>query len=429
MEDLAFFGGSRVVDSTGAQPHNPWAYTDLEDALKRHLGVRYVLLVNSGTSAITAALQAAGVGPGDEVLTAAHSWIAHVAAIFNCNAIPVFADVDRQTYNIDVDDVARKITPQTKAILPVDLYGLPADIPALVELADRHNIRVVEDACQAGGAEIDGRKLGSIAHLTAFSFSGKPISGWGGGFLATNDHELYQRAILAGQMSTLVSNSVTDPSLQPQRDFPGRGQNMRMLTQKPEAILHDMDSVDPRIDARIANCEYLNERFSEIPGIIPPFTPAGYRHVYHIYTAVLDVAEVGFSRNLFLRALAAEGIPATAYVSHLSNHYWNENGPTPGFRHVDSGPIHWRNVFQNLDYHGKGCPWTCGHAVRTPDYSKGSLPVTEWLNQREFCFRQPMLSYPNGKEEMQAIVDGVKKVIDHAEQLQRYESAQLVPAT
>ena len=140
MEDLAFFGGSRVVDSTGAQPHNPWAYTDLEDALKRHLGVRYVLLVNSGTSAITAALQAAGVGPGDEVITVSHSWIAHVAAIFNCNAIPVFADVDRRTYNIDVDDVARKITPQTKAILPVDLYGLPADIPALVELAERHNI-------------------------------------------------------------------------------------------------------------------------------------------------------------------------------------------------------------------------------------------------------------------------------------------------
>ena len=429
MEDLAFFGGSRVVDSTGAQPHNPWAYSDLEDALKRHLGVRYVLLVNSGTSAITAALQAAGVGPGDEVLTVAHSWIAHVAAIFNCNAIPVFADVDRRTYNIDVDDVARKITPQTKAILPVDLYGLPADIPALVELADRHNIRVVEDACQAGGAEIHGRKLGSIAHLTAFSFSGKPISGWGGGFLATNDDELYQRAILAGQMSTLVSNTVTDPDLQVRRDFPGRGQNMRMLSQKPEAILHDMESVDPRIDARIENCEYLNEQFSMMPGITAPFTPAGYKHVYHIYTSVLDVDEVGFSRNLFLQALAAEGIPATAYVSHLSNHYWNEDGPTPGFQHIDSGPIHWRNVFQNQDYHGKGCPWTCGHAVRTPDYSKGSLPVTEWLNQREFCFRQPMLSYPNGKEEMRAIVDGVKKVIDHAEQLQRYESTQLVPAT
>ena len=96
MENLAFFGGRRIVDSTGAQLHDPWAYTDLEDALKRHLGARYVLLVNSGTSAITAALQAAGVGPGDEVVTVAHSWIAHVAAIFNCNAIPVFADVDRR---------------------------------------------------------------------------------------------------------------------------------------------------------------------------------------------------------------------------------------------------------------------------------------------------------------------------------------------
>jgi dTDP-4-amino-4,6-dideoxygalactose transaminase len=177
MSKLALLGGSPVVDAA-AVGQNPWGYRDLEDAFIRYTGARYALPVNSGTSAIASGLYAVGVEPGDEVLTVAFSWIAHIAAIFQFNGIPVFADVDRHTYTMDVADAARKITPQTKAILPVDIYGLPANIPALMELAEKHGIMVVEDAAQAGGAEIDGKKVGSLAHATAFSFGGKPISGW-----------------------------------------------------------------------------------------------------------------------------------------------------------------------------------------------------------------------------------------------------------
>jgi perosamine synthetase len=421
MSKLALLGGPRSLEPHGGNATNPWAYTDLEDAIKRYTGARYAVPVNSGTAAIASALYAAGVGPGDEVLTVAFSWVAHVAAIFQTNSIPVFVDVDRGTYTMSVADAERKITPQTKAILPVDIYGLPANIPALVDLADKHGIKVVEDACQAGGAAIGERKIGSIAHATAFSFSGKPLSGWGNGIMTTNEHYIYQRAIMAGQMGPLILPNVTDPELRKNADFPGRQQNMRMLTQVAASVLHDMYSADPRIDARIKNCEYLTMKLSDVPGVSVPEVPSGFKHVYHIYTGILDTDRLGIQRNTFLHALAAEGVPVGAYVTHCSLHYFDELSPFKGMTPLDSGPIHLRSYFQQLNYHGKGCPWSCGHTKRVPDYSKGSLPNTEYLVDREFCLRQPTLSYPNGEREMQLIVDAIKKVIDNVAALRMYE--------
>src|SRR5438046_10679477 len=116
-------------------------------------------------------------------------------------------------------------------------------------------------------------------------------------------------------------------------------------------ILDDMYSADPRIDARIANCEYLTEMLSGVEGISVPATPPGYKHVYHIYTCILDTDALGFSRNLFLQALAAEGVPAGAYVSHCSLHYWDDDSVVRGMQPVESGPIHLRSYFQDLDYH------------------------------------------------------------------------------
>jgi perosamine synthetase len=420
MSKLALLGGPRIIAGGVAGAQNPWAYRDLEDAIRRYTGARYALPVNSGTSAIASGLYAAGVGPGAEVLTVAHSWVAHIAAIFQFNAIPVFADVDPRTYVMDVADAARKITPQTKAILPVDLYGLPADIPALMELAERHGICVVEDAAQSGGAEISGHKVGSLAHVTAFSFGGKPLSGWGTGVMTTNDQRLYERAILAGQMGPMILARISDPEMRKRVQFPGQGQNYRMLQQPAAAILHDMYSADPRIDARIANCEYLTEKLSDVEGISVPYVPSGYKHVYHIYTCILDTDRVGIRRNLFLQALAAEGVSVGAYITHGSMHYYDDGSSLRDLAPIDQGPIHLRSIFQELDYHGKGCPWSCGHTKRIPDYSAGSLPITERLVEREFCLRQPMLSYPNGRREMQLIADAIKKVIDHAGELRRY---------
>jgi dTDP-4-amino-4,6-dideoxygalactose transaminase len=420
MTKLALLGGSSVVQPSGASSVNPWAYRDLEEAFVRYTGARYALAVTSGTAALISALVATGVGPGDEVLTVAHTWVASVAAILRCNAIPVFVDVDRRTFNMDIEDAARKISPQTKAVLPVDFFGLPANIPALMDLAASHGLLVVEDACQAGGAEIEGRKVGSMAHLTAFSFSGKPLSGEGGGVLTTNDRRLYEKAALAGQHPSFLSRHITDPDLRPYIDFGGRGDNLRPQKVLTDAVLHDLYSADLRIDARIANCEFLTEKLSATGVIRPPHVPRGYKHVYHLYTCLLDIETAGLQRDLFLAALRAEGIPSTSYITH-ANFYFTEGG-----RPLAAGPIHLRTVFQEMDFYGKGCPFLCPHATRRPDYSRGSLPVTEWLADREFSLLQPSLSYPNGKKEMQQIVDAIHKVLDNAEELRTADPASFV---
>lgn len=420
VSNLALLGGPSVVAPTEAAQNDPWAYRDLEDAFVRYTGAKYALSVSSGTAALISCLVAAGVGPGDEVLTVAHTWVASAAAILRVNAIPIFADVDPRTFNMDVADAERKITPETKAIMPVDFFGLPADIPAIMELAKRHGIPVIEDACQAGGAEINGVKVGNLAHLTAFSFSGKPLSGQGGGVVTTNDLGLYERAMLAGQHPTMLSRRITSPELRRYVDFGGRGDNLRPHKVLESAVLHDLYSADPRIGARIANCEFLTERLAALDAITPPYVPAGYKHVYHMYSCILDTDKAGISRDLFLEALRAEGVPSTSYITQ-ANFYFSEGG-----RPLATGPLHLRAIFQELDYYGKGCPFLCHNAKRRPDYRPGSLPVTEWLAEREFSLLQPTLSYPNGRREMQQIVDAITKVLDGAEDLNRADPADYV---
>jgi len=411
MSKLALLGGPQVIEPRVPSDVNVWAWRDLEDAFVQYTGAKYALAVTSGTAALRSALVAADVGPGDEVITVAHTWIASVAAILQANAIPVFADVSKHTFNMDIEDAARKITPSTKAILPVDFYGLPAQTDELMDLAARHNLLVVEDACQAGGGEIDGVKLGNIAHLTAFSFSGKPLSTKGGGILTTNDRRLYEKAMLAGQHPSLLMKRITEPDLGRYIDFGGRGDNLRPFAAMMRDVLSDMYTADIQIDARIRNCEYLTRKLADVPAITPQHVPKGYKHVYHMYTCLLDADQLPVSRDLFLEALRAEGVPCIAYINR-ANFYFTEGGEP-----LSARPIHLRAPFQEVDYYGKGCPFLCPHAQRRPDYSEGSLPVTEWLAPREFSLLQRTLSAPNGEKEMQQIVDAINKVLDGADEL------------
>ena len=160
-----------------------------EEEFARFCEAQYAVGVDSGTSALELALRAYDIGPGDEVITAANSFIASALAISHAGATPVFADIDADTYTIDVAAVEKAITPRTKAILPVHLYGQPADMDPLMELARRHKLVVIEDACQGHGARYKGRRTGSLGHAAAFSFyPGKNLGAYGdGGAVVTND--------------------------------------------------------------------------------------------------------------------------------------------------------------------------------------------------------------------------------------------------
>src|SRR5919198_826838 len=190
QQELALFGGPPVVPEGAVRPWPEITQGD-KDAVMRvldrgvlwgaaapevsalqeewaaYVGAHHCLVTNSGTAALHMAVAAAGVEPGDEVITTPLSWTSTATCILHHNAIPIFADIDRATYTIDPDRIAEKITPRTRAILPVHLYGLPAEMDAIMALAQRHGLNVVEDCCQAHGAQYRGRQVGSIGQLGA----------------------------------------------------------------------------------------------------------------------------------------------------------------------------------------------------------------------------------------------------------------------
>ena len=409
MSQLAILGGKPTIQigPEGRSPYsaNPWIYRNLEDAFKRHTGARYAVAVSSGTGALISGLTAVGVEPGDEVITVGHTWVATVAAILRCNAIPVFVDVDPDTFTLDPSKIEAAITSRTRAILPVDLYGHPAPLFEIMQIAERHGLQVVEDACQAGGASIDGVKLGNIADVTAFSFGGKTLSAAGaGGFLTTNDRRTYEKALLAGQHCAVIVPHIVSEDLQPYLDFSGRGDNHRFPDPLAAVVLKDLESSDARIEWRIRNAETLTRLLQGLPAVKLPVVKDGYKHVFHMYTCLFDAEQAGVSRDLFLRALRAEGVPVIAYVSH-ANFYFVEGGEA-----IDALPMHRRSIFRELDYYGKGCPFRCGDAV-PPNYAELSLPVQERLHEQEFSLVQPTLSAPNGESELRLLAEGIQKVV------------------
>lgn len=409
MSKLALFGGRKTVGE-GKDLKTSWGAKGLETALCEYTGARYARCVSSGTAALISGLFACGCGPGDEVLTVSFTWVATVGAVLRVNAVPIFADIDPQTLTMDVADARRKITRNTKAILPVDFYGHPAPIPELMELAKEYGIPVIEDACQASTAEINGRKVGNIADFTAFSWSGKPIySSMGGGAYLTNDRKLYERALLMGQHPTVIQGLATDSDVLKYASMGGTGDNMRAVGHDAMAQLMD---AEVRTEARIRNCNYLTSKLKDLPGITPPYVRPGYRHVYHYYTCLWDPEVHGVTRDRFCAALNAEGVYAVAYVNDANYQFAPESKPIQA-----GGPIHLRTIFRERNLYGKGCPFQCPHVENPPIYQKGDLPVSEEMADREFSIIQPYLSPPCDEEDMQLMVDAFEKVIENIDEL------------
>lgn len=409
MSKLALLGGPKTVGE-GRDLKSSWGTKGLEAALCEYTGAQYARCVSSGTAALISGLFACGCGPGDEVLTVSFTWVATVGAVLRVNAVPIFADIDPQTFTMDVADARRKITRNTKAILPVDFYGHPAAIPELMELAKEYGIPVIEDACQASTATIDGQKVGNIADFTAFSWSGKPIySSVGGGAYLTNDRRLYERGLLMGQHPTVIQGIATDPDVLKYASMGGTGDNMRAVGHDAMAQLMN---AEVRTEARIRNCDYLTSKLKDLPGITPPYVRPGYRHVYHYYTCLWDPEVHGVSRDRFCAALNAEGVYAVAYVNDANYQFAPESKPIAA-----GGPIHLRTIFQERNLYGKGCPFQCPHVKNPPVYQKGDLPVSEAIAEREFSIVQPYLSPPCDEDDMQLMVDAFEKVIENIDEL------------
>jgi perosamine synthetase len=295
----------------------------LEAEFAAAVGARFCLATNSGTAALHIALAAAGVGPGDEVIVPALSFIATAQAVLQQGATPVFADVDPLTYNLDPADAARRVTPRTRAIVPVHLHGLPADMDALGDLARRHGLTVIEDAAQAHGAAYKGRAAGTLGAMAAFSLnSTKNLPAGEGGLFVTDSEELHARAARV-RFDGLEPPSKWDPShpLDDEADALATLRGWMYLPGELTSALarSQLRRLDETTARSRANAARLGERLARLPGVEPPVVPADRTHVFHKYRVRLDPGGAGLAltpqalRDRTLEALRAEGVEAVLW--------------------------------------------------------------------------------------------------------------------
>ena len=261
----------RVLDHTGFILGEE--VRSFEQAFASYVGAEAAVGVASGTAALHLALQACGVGPGDEVITTAHTFIATAEPISNLGATPVFADIDPETFNLDPGQVEAAITPRTKAILPVHLYGRPAPMDDLLEIARRHGLRVIEDAAQAHGARYRGRPIGSIADLACFSFyPGKNLGAYGdGGAVSGNDAELIARV-----------RKLRDHGRSTKYEHDEIGYGERLDALQAAILGAKLPHLDDWTEARRAHARRYSSLLAETDVTTPAEDPAD-RHVFHLY--------------------------------------------------------------------------------------------------------------------------------------------------
>lgn len=269
---------------------------ELEARWAEFIGVRHAIAVSNGTVAEMCIFAGMGLGPGDEVITVGHTFNATVSSILYTGATPVFVDIDPETYDIDPDRVAAAITPRTKAICPVHLFGLPADMDPLLELAERHGLAIVEDACQAHGAEYRGRRVGSFGH-GAFSLYGtKNMTTGEGGLITTDDDALadWIRLYRNQGMRERYRHEIL-------------GYNFRLTDIAAAIGLCQLDKLERNTSRRQAIAKRYDEAFADIPVVVPS-VPADRTHVYHQYTL-----DVGPARDAIVADLATAGVSTGIY--------------------------------------------------------------------------------------------------------------------
>jgi perosamine synthetase len=301
----------RIQSSSGTVP-------TFEKKFAEMMGAKFCVATGSGTQALHTCVEALGIGPGDEVITSPYTDPGTTASILAARALPVLADLDRESYQLDPDDVERKITANTKAIMPVHMMGQPCNMERICQIAKKHNLKVIEDACQAHLAEYQGKKLGTIGDLGCFSFqSSKTIACGEGGAIIGNDEELMDKCYTVHNHGTSRRGS-TEVA----------GPKYRMNEFEAAVLLGQLSGVQERFRRRNENAAHLSARLKGIPGIVPQKLYDGTASgSFYLYATTYKKEHFnGAERSTFLKALGAEGISLSPYIRQgLHREPWIEH--------------------------------------------------------------------------------------------------------
>lgn len=365
-------------------------------------GTRHAIAVNSCTSGLYAAVGAAGAGPGDEVIVSPYTMIASATAALIFNAVPVFADIDPATYTLSAKTIAPKITPRTKAILVVHIFGQCADMDPIMALAAQHGITVIEDCAQSPFATYKGRPAGSLGHVGIFSLNyHKHIHTGEGGMCTTSDDALAERiqlirnhaeAVVAAKGVTNLVNMI--------------GFNFRLGEIEAAIGRSQLEKGRDLIDRRKENVRYLEERLAGIPGLsMPAIGPAG-DHVYYVHPLSYDERATGVSRSSFVKAVKAELAPTTLRETE---------GVLIGEGYVK--PLYRQPLFKTMTAYGTvQCPFRCPHYGGVADYRDGLCPNVEDAHENRVITHE-LMRPPMTRADLDDVANAFRKVSENLREL------------
>ena len=367
----------------------------LEEEWAAYFGARHAIAVNSCTSGLYAAVGATGIEPGEEVIVTPYSMSASATAPLVYQGIPVFADIEEDCFCLDPASVEACITPRTRAILVVDLFGLPYDAAAINALAEKHGLTVIEDVAQAPGAKWNDRFAGTLADVGVFSLNyHKHIHCGEGGVVVTDDDELAGKIRLIRNHAEAVVEGHGFESLVNMVGF-----NYRMTEIEASIARCQLEKLEGLLESRIANCRYLEERLAVIPALRPPKVRSSCTHVYYQHVYRFDEVEAGVSRNRYIEAVKSE----------LPCFDKRENeGVKLNVGYVK--PLYLQPLFQQqIAFGSEGRPFSDPNVAEVPDYEEGRCPVAERLYARELVLHEFMLPCMT-RDDLDDVVRAFEKV-------------------
>jgi dTDP-4-amino-4,6-dideoxygalactose transaminase len=372
-----FFGGPKVQE--------------FEKACEAYFKVKHAITVNSWTSGLSVAVGAIGIEPGNEVIVSPWTMCASATAILHWSAIPVFADIEPDTFCLDPKSVEANISPYTKAIMSVDIFGQSANVDALNTIAKKYNLKVISDTAQAPGALYKEKYAGTLTDIGGFSLNyHKHIHTGEGGVLVTNDNELAEKMRLIRNHAEAVVGDMDRTDI-----VNMVGHNYRLGEIECAIGLEQLKKMKSLVQSRQHAAERLSCGLADLKGLKTPVIRKNSSHVYYVYPFILNHKELGIKKQRIIEALSSEGVPG------LAGQYAN---------------LHLLPIYQKkIAYGSKGFPWTI--ANREISYEKGICPVAEKLNETDY-FGIEMCLHQYGNKEIDLIVEAFHKVWKNLDKLQ-----------
>ncbi len=333
----------------------------LEEEVAEFFDVNYAIAVNSWTSGLIASVGAIGIEPGDEIIVTPWTMVATATAILHWNAIPVFADIDYKTFNLDPNDVEKKITERTKAIVYADIFGQSADVYEFRKIANKYNLKLIADTAQAPIAKVGNKYAGCLADVGGFSLNyHKHIHCGEGGIIVTNDSNIAQRLqLIRNHGEAVIQDNSSDSEL-----ANIIGYNFRLGEIEAAIAREQLKKLDNKVKSRQRAANQLRNGLKELRGLIMPFIQSNMTHSYYVFGMRLELDDMQHSREWIVNALRAEGAPISS-----------------GYQCIHLNPIFQRRIAYGV----QGFPWRgLSKGDSSVEYNEGICPIAEYLHKKSF---------------------------------------------